>query len=180
LKSDLEDELALYSRRLNQSLKTLEQSFRLRLSRAAHSYVFREPANLVRGYRQQLSNLEMRMGDLLKLSARARFQRLERAQVQMNHVLESHVQQAHQHMDELGMVMLHRIEQKAAADKQTLVRLNSQLRMLNPLAVLGRGYSLTRRADGTVVRSAGKVKSGDRLITQLADGKIVSNVEGKE
>jgi exodeoxyribonuclease VII large subunit len=48
------------------------------------------------------------------------------------------------------------------------------------LAVLGRGYSLTRRADGTVVRSAGKVKSGDRLITQLADGKIVSNVEGKE
>jgi exodeoxyribonuclease VII large subunit len=69
-KSDFEDALALCDRRLKQSLKTLEQDFRLRLGRAAHSYVFREPANLVRGYRQHMMALETRMADLLKLGAR--------------------------------------------------------------------------------------------------------------
>ena len=47
-KGDLEDQISLYDRRLKQSLKTLNQDFRLRLNRAAHSYVFREPAALVR------------------------------------------------------------------------------------------------------------------------------------
>jgi exodeoxyribonuclease VII large subunit len=98
----------------------------------------------------------------------------------MTHALQSGVHQAHQHIDELGMVLQHRMEQKAAADKQILVRLQSQLRMLNPLAVLGRGYSLTRKADGTVVRSAESVGSGEMLTTQLADGKVVSKVTGKE
>jgi len=179
-KSMFEDELALYDRRLRQSLKTRAQDGRLRLNRAAHSYVFREPATLVRQYRLNIQTLETRMGNLLKMDAQGSLQKLESFNARMTHLLQSAVQQAHQHVDEIGMVMQHRMESKLERDRQKLRRLESQLRMLNPLAVLGRGYSLTRKADGSVVRSMKSVEVGDTIITQLADGKVVSNITGKE
>ena len=155
---DLEDEIALIDRRLKQSLKTMAQDFRLRLNRSAHSYVFREPANLLLRHRQKIRGLEM----------------------QMAHLLKSGVQQAHQRIDELGMVMQHRMQSKAAEDRQKLQRLESQLRMLNPLAVLGRGYSLTRKPDGTLVRRAADIEKGEMIVTQLADGKVISTITEKE
>ncbi|WP_372798166.1 exodeoxyribonuclease VII large subunit, partial [Pontiella sp.] len=158
----------------------MQHDFRLRLNRAAHSYVFREPAVLVKQYRQSIQSLETRMGDLLKLEARAIFQRLERSSTRMEHLLETGVQQAHQRVDELGMLMRHEMERKAERSRQQFQSLESQLRMLNPLAVLGRGYSLTRRPDGTVVRKADEVQAGDALVTMLADGKVVSKVTEKE
>ena len=55
--------------------------------------------------------------------------------------------------------------------------LRMRLRALSPLAVLGRGYSLTRRAeDGRVVRRAADAAPGDRLRTRLSDGAHVDSV----
>lgn len=48
---------------------------------------------------------------------------------------------------------------------------------LDPRRVLERGYTLTRRADGTLVRSAAGAEPGEVLITELADGRIRSRVE---
>lgn len=157
-KGALEDGLALCERRLRQSLKTMERDFRLRLNRAAHSYVFREPGNLLLRHRQKIQGLEKQMGSLLRFAVR----------------------QAQQRNDELGMVMRLRMELRAKHDRQKLQALESQLRMLNPLAVLGRGYSLTRKMDGTVVRSIDAVEVGETITTQFADGKVVSNVMEKE
>ncbi|MDZ8118276.1 exodeoxyribonuclease VII large subunit [Pontiella agarivorans] len=179
-KGDLEDEVSLYQRRLNESLVRMQRDFQLRLNRAAHSYVFREPAVLVKQYRQKILSLEMRMGDLLKLESQTIFQRLERSSTRMEYLLESGVLQAHQRVDELSLLMRHEMERKAERSRQRFQSLESQLRMLNPMAVLGRGYSLTRRPDGSVVRSAEDVKKGDALITALADGKVVSKVTEKE
>ncbi len=52
-----------------------------------------------------------------------------------------------------------------------------QLESLSPLAVLGRGYSLTTHGDGEVVRSAEQVEIGDTLRTRLARGELSSRVE---
>ena len=173
-KSELEESVALLNQRLARALKAMLQDFRLRLSRQAHSYVFREPEALVRQYRQRILALEVRMGDLLRFEVQAVLQRLDRANVRLAHLLESSVQQAHQRVDELSMTMQYRMERRAERDQQKLQRLAAQLRMLDPLAVLGRGYSLTSRADGTVVRSADSVELGDVLTTRLADGFLVS------
>ena len=180
VKSELEESVMLYDRRLRQALRSLVQDFRLRLNRQAHSYVFREPENLVRQYRRALQSAEVRMADLLKFGAQRRAQRLESANVQMAHLLQSGVRQTHQRMDELGMMMQHQMESKLERDRLKLSRLEGQLRMLNPLAVLGRGYSLTRRPDGVVVRSAEALVPGDQMVTQFADGKVISTVAEKE
>lgn len=53
-----------------------------------------------------------------------------------------------------------------------------QLQALSPLNVLTRGYSLTQRTDGTVLRSSSGVVPGDVIETRLAEGSILSCVLG--
>jgi exodeoxyribonuclease VII large subunit len=60
-----------------------------------------------------------------------------------------------------------------------LAQLKAGLVSLNPSAVLERGYSLTRNAQGEVVVDAGRVAEGDRLTTTLAKGWIESEVRKK-
>jgi exodeoxyribonuclease VII large subunit len=47
-----------------------------------------------------------------------------------------------------------------------------RLDSLSPLAVLARGYSLTRTPDGTVVRSARQVRVGDDVSVLLHEGSL--------
>jgi exodeoxyribonuclease VII large subunit len=57
-----------------------------------------------------------------------------------------------------------------------LAQLKVSLASLNPSAVLERGYSLTRTAQGEVVVNAARVAEGERLTTTLAKGWIESEV----
>jgi exodeoxyribonuclease VII large subunit len=43
---------------------------------------------------------------------------------------------------------------------------------------MARGWSITRDADGKVVRSRTDVSPGEKITTLLADGSITSTVEG--
>ena len=53
-----------------------------------------------------------------------------------------------------------------------------QLELLNPLQILGRGYSVTQDAEtGHILRNAKQVKVGDMLETILSSGTIESRVE---
>lgn len=61
--------------------------------------------------------------------------------------------------------------------KLRLARAAEHLRLLSPDATLGRGYSITTRADGSVLTSARAVQAGERLLTRLADGEVPSLVE---
>ena len=51
------------------------------------------------------------------------------------------------------------------------------VRALDPRRVLERGYTITRTADGRVVRRAGDVGAGSELVTELASGRVISRVE---
>jgi exodeoxyribonuclease VII large subunit len=57
----------------------------------------------------------------------------------------------------------------------------AHLESLSPLAILARGYSLTRRlADGQLVGSADDLAPGDRIVTRFAAGEVTSRVEGSD
>ncbi len=54
----------------------------------------------------------------------------------------------------------------------------ARLESLSPLAVLGRGYSLTQRtADGRVIRDAAELTAGEQITTRFARGEATSRVE---
>jgi exodeoxyribonuclease VII large subunit len=64
--------------------------------------------------------------------------------------------------------------ERARAD---LGRAAGRLESLSPLAVLGRGYAIVRRApDGAIVRRAADVAPGDGLEVRLGEGEIEAEV----
>ena len=76
--------------------------------------------------------------------------------------------------------LLLRMDLDACLDRFVLdrERLVARLETLSPLNVLARGYSLTRsETDLVVVRDPAQVVPGDRLVTHVQHGRIVSRVE---
>lgn len=68
-----------------------------------------------------------------------------------------------------------------AARRQILATLAGRLDALSPLGVLARGYSLTQRADnGRLLRAAGEVQPGERIVTRLGRGRVSSTVDAIE
>lgn len=64
---------------------------------------------------------------------------------------------------------------------QDLAAAAAHLESLSPLAVLGRGYSLTQRMpDGRLIRDARELSPGDELQTRFHLGRAVSRVERVE
>ena len=61
--------------------------------------------------------------------------------------------------------------------ERRLESLAAQVRAHDPVRVMARGWSITRRADGAVVRSIADVTAGDALVTTVADGVIHSSAE---
>lgn len=57
-----------------------------------------------------------------------------------------------------------------------LDELETRTRLLDPRELMKRGWSVTRRADGAVVRSVADVGEADVLVTQIADGTVTSTV----
>jgi exodeoxyribonuclease VII large subunit len=57
-----------------------------------------------------------------------------------------------------------------AGDELTHTR--ARLVALSPAATLRRGYAIVQREDGAVVREAGAVGAGERLLVRLADGRL--------
>ncbi len=67
-----------------------------------------------------------------------------------------------------------------ALARQQLGALGRQLEALSYRATLRRGFSVTRGEDGKLLRSVKEVRNGDRLETELADGKLLSVVGGRK
>jgi exodeoxyribonuclease VII large subunit len=63
---------------------------------------------------------------------------------------------------------------QAGAEVEARSRLCIQF---DPARVLERGFSVTRTEDGTIVRRASEVTSGQRIVTRLVEGSLTSRVE---
>jgi exodeoxyribonuclease VII large subunit len=84
-------------------------------------------------------------------------------------------------------VRLHELERRllqagrglTAKLRPRFARAAGKLDALSPLAVLGRGYALVRDHEGTLVRDAVAVETGERLRVQLQRGELDVEVRGK-
>lgn len=70
--------------------------------------------------------------------------------------------------------------QSLAARKQKYIAAAAKLDAMSPLKVLTRGYSMTQRSDGMVVRSVSQVEIGERVQISLEDGTLCATVMNKE
>ncbi len=65
-----------------------------------------------------------------------------------------------------------------ARQAQTLTMHASAVRLLDPATTMARGWSITRDAQGNIVRSSDQVSVGATIVVSLAGGTITGTVEG--
>jgi exodeoxyribonuclease VII large subunit len=81
-------------------------------------------------------------------------------------------------IDELGERARRAIEGTLRLAREQLRGAASKLQALSPLAVLERGYSITRRLeDGVIVRAAAELSAGERVEITFREGRTSARVE---
>jgi exodeoxyribonuclease VII large subunit len=87
------------------------------------------------------------------------------------------IQEWSQRLDELDTRALRAVRGQVRTARQQVDTAAGRLESLSPLAVLGRGYSLTQHADGKTVFTATELSPGEEILTRFAKGHAVSRVE---
>jgi exodeoxyribonuclease VII large subunit len=89
---------------------------------------------------------------------------------------QAQLQNDRQRLDELvhrsQVALRHRVQ----LDHSGLTGIKQHLDSLNPMGVLGRGYAVVNRKDGTAVSSIDDIEVDDRLDVRLVDGTFESQV----
>ena len=132
--------------------------------------------------RQHLAQLSARMRQGLQ-------QRAARARWQLSAVANSRrltrpldrIRERQSQLDDLQSRLLRSGRQLVTQSRQQLAAAAAQLEALSPLAVIGRGFSLTKQLpSGNLVTNAAQVTIGERISTLLAAGELISRVEAIE
>jgi exodeoxyribonuclease VII large subunit len=167
---------------LQKDLRLRVGQARQRLSNSASSYVFRRPVEVIRQYQQQVDHYGHRVRGATDMALEAGYARLETArekfkllspQAQVSRAkrqLLSDQQRFQSAWSHVWQEMQHRLAEAGA-----------KLELLSPNSTLQRGYSITRTADGAIVRSFKDVKTGDQVTTIVLDGafgSVVSLIPG--
>ena len=90
------------------------------------------------------------------------------------------IDQNRQRIDTLQMRLQESVTRFVADKNGILNLLMAKLDLLSPLAILGRGYSLTYDAKGTLLRSATQVELQDQIRIRLGEGNLHCQVLEKE
>lgn len=86
-----------------------------------------------------------------------------------------------QRLDDIAQQLFRDIAHVVQIQHQRVEAAGARLESLNPLAVLGRGYSIAfREPEGTILRSTARLKVGSLVRTRLAKGEFVAKVESKK
>lgn len=127
--------------------------------------------------RESIETLERRLSSALRSG-------LDRRRAALNSAIRllgdpaRRIQQQVQRIDELARRMAVGLRHAVRRDRARLTMLSGALDHLNPLGILSRGYSVTRKMpEGMIVKDASELRTGDILNTKLHAGEVLSKVE---
>lgn len=126
-----------------------------RLDRVADRPVFSDPMQLIAAEAQALDVASERLSRALPNCMHRNGQALEAGRMRLAAV---------------GPNLLSRFDNQMRSGA-------SRLHDLSPVAVLGRGYSITRTVDGDVVRSVNQAPAGSTVLVSVADGSMTCEVK---
>lgn len=125
-----------------------------------------------------MSNLGQRMD--IALASLIQQNRIELSNIESRLRFHSPVRQLQserQRMDELSRLATTSQAHRLALEASGLDGLGKRLEALSPFQVLARGYAVvTHEADGSVVRSAAKTKTGESIQVRVSDGTFRAQV----
>lgn len=176
-KSDFEEQVAAMSRALNRQMTHRLEVLRGRLASARANRVFGEPEHAVDRFKQHIDHFDLRLRNAMTERFQRDHRRAERAGAALAQLRVGRLPQLRLRIERLDQRAREVQRRDVERARQQLASATRQLNALNPLAVLSRGYSITRLADGRVVRSAAEAPSGTLLHTRLGAGSVDSVVQ---
>jgi exodeoxyribonuclease VII large subunit len=150
---------------------------KLHLRRLDATGLFREPKRILRERQQQVDLYESRLRQVVN-------QRVEGIKFELNRIRllmgsyrpEQMVKNWRRELLELTRRLTVMTNNQMELKKRQLEGLQKSLGLLGPQQTLDRGYSITLDAEGHVIVSADQVSQGEVVSTQLAKGKVWSQM----
>jgi exodeoxyribonuclease VII large subunit len=102
--------------------------------------------------------------------------RLDRHRVATVNAGRRPVRQAQQRVDQQRALIPARVARALTRADRRLDDTDARVRAHDPVRLVARGFTVTRRADGTIVRQAAALALGDELVTVFADGTAHTRV----
>ena len=135
----------------------------------------------VRDIRSSLENLDIRKLQAIRKtlnSAAAHLEDIRNRRVLQNPMAYIDAKQAE--LDFMRDKLIANADRVVAEKKNEYIRLAAALDAMSPLKVIGRGYSITARQDGEIVRSIDDVAENEKIRIMLCDGILNCRIEEKE
>ncbi|MBI3610597.1 MAG: exodeoxyribonuclease VII large subunit [Nitrospirae bacterium] len=179
-KRELQDRIKFGQVRLGQGIRRRLEAVRSRWK--VQQRALRDPLKLIEAHLLRLDELEGRGRRGLFNILRHQAQRLRHARESLRHRspierLRRLGTQAQETVKRLDLQMGFHLRQKRNRLESALSKLDS----LSPLAILSRGYSITRTLpDMALVKKARRVRPGDRVHVKLHEGSLICHVEKTE
>ncbi|HZF02914.1 MAG TPA: exodeoxyribonuclease VII large subunit [Patescibacteria group bacterium] len=168
-------------RRLVRAMSRRLETQRDRLEAVRERRVLTDPRRPLRELTRRLDEATARLLRAAKSSLRHAAHRVELATRDLrgrNPV--ARTRQDRHRLDDLAGRLDRALARGLDRRRHRLVGVAGRLDSLSPLAVLGRGYSLTLTASGAIVRSAGQVAVGDEVGVMLHEGRLAARVTARK
>lgn len=168
---------ASYQHKLQSAMRyyTSQQAHHLRA--LVHALEKQHPTYRLQRQSQQLDDTEMRLQRAIQryISTQREHISQQYHQLQLHSPVQTLAKQQHR-LAKSEQRLLDVMEKKLLRTAHRLTLAAEKLDAVSPLATLKRGYSITRDRSGKVIHRARDLKTGDQLITRVADGEVFSTV----
>ncbi len=127
---------------------------------------------------QRLDDLDARLRRAMSQQLIQSAQQRDRLQHKLRLYSPQRVLQSQQfRLQQIKQKLAQAIQDKLLSERHHLALAAEKLDTVSPLSTLKRGYSISKDQHGNVIRQAGQLSSGDKLITTFADGDVHSTVD---
>lgn len=171
----LADQLQAFTQKMTKHLYTMISLRRKHLLYVSKQLV--HPSYKLTEFSQRLDDLESRMKRAALQRVRDQKNTLERLQQKLHwrllfQQIEKERYQLGQYQQRLSFAFKWILQKK----QEYFYGLMQNLSILNPLATLNRGYSVTRFNDGRLIKSAADLRESDYIVTRFGQGSVTSVV----
>lgn len=180
-KQDFADELHERARRMGQVM-------RLKLSEAREQFTALRMHHVFQTIRTRLGERAQRVDDCIVELNRVIREKLGGCREALLHVsaglirydFRRFLKLKHAELEERAVKLQSEFARLLVERRTRLVQFDSLLKERSPLTILNRGYSITRDAQGHIVRDAAQVSVGDDLAIRLARGELGATINSKK
>lgn len=151
---------------------------KLRLAKLNKTLSLLHPSHKIQLSQQKTDELQMRMSQVMMSKLNAEKNRV--ANTRQRLIAHSPVKTISEHkrwLIELKRDLTTSVARNLENAQNKFSNVTQKLHIVSPLATLERGYSITMKQDGQVVKQQADVTAGDSLTIKLADGQVKATVD---